>query len=137
MLIRRLALALLLSLGIASTGCESGDAEQTSESLKERMKEMEKRAKESMPKTQENALKQKADPETVKKVQAELMVLKEYLDEPTGKIDFVTVNAVQAFQHRVGLTEDGLLDTETLQRLEQEAAAAKEGKTDYWARRQR
>jgi murein L,D-transpeptidase YcbB/YkuD len=36
----------------------------------------------------------------------------------------VTVNAIEAFQRRAGLRDDGLLDEETVRRLDEAASAA-------------
>lgn len=110
-------------------GCSSGDSGATSKAMEERMKDIEARMKASMPKIQQIALEQKADPAVVKRAQQELGVLKEYLDEPTGKIDSITVNAIEAFQRRVGLRDDGLLDEETIERLDDAAKTAQPGRT--------
>ena len=112
--------------GLAIVGCESADDPgKTSEKMEERVREIETRMKESMPKTQQIALAQKVDPAVVKKAQDQLKTLKEYLeDPPSGTIDGVTVNAIEAFQRRVGLRDDGLLDDETLRRLEEAAKSA-------------
>jgi peptidoglycan hydrolase-like protein with peptidoglycan-binding domain len=81
--------------------------------------------KDSMTKTQQLALAQKPDPAVVRKVQDQLKILNEYLEpSPSGKIDMVTVNAIEAFQHRVELKEDGLLNEETLRKLEEAAKNA-------------
>ena len=119
-----LLLATVLFAGLGGGGCQSSDPKESSKALEIRMKEIEKRMKDSMPKTQELALHQEVAPEVLKKVQEELRSLKEYLDEPTGKMDFVTVNAIQAFQRQVGLLDDGLLNEKTLKRLEEEAKKA-------------
>ncbi|MGH7860268.1 MAG: hypothetical protein ACREQY_23310, partial [Candidatus Binatia bacterium] len=76
-------------------GCQSGpgESEESKEAFEARMREVAERIKDSMPKTQEIALKQKIEPERLEKIQKQLNALKEYLDEPTGKMDFVTVNA--------------------------------------------
>src|SRR5260221_13804542 len=97
-MIHRTLGATLVALALAFSACSSGDPEANSKSMEARMKEIEKRMKDSMPKTQENALAQKVDNETVKKVQTELQTLREYLDEPSGKMNRVTVNAIEAFQ---------------------------------------
>jgi len=112
--------------GLAIVGCESGDESgKTSKKMEERMREIETRVKESMPKTQQIALAQKVDPAVVKKAQEQLKMLKEYLeDPPSGKIDMVTVNAIEAFQRHVGLRDDGLLDDETRRRLDDAAKNA-------------
>jgi peptidoglycan hydrolase-like protein with peptidoglycan-binding domain len=41
----------------------------------------------------------------------------EYLGEVNGKLDSVTVNAIQAFQRSRGLRDDGLLDERTKREL--------------------
>lgn len=69
------------------------------------------------------ALAQRVDEDVVQHVQSELRVLQEYLDEPSGTLDAVTVNAIEAFQRRTGLRDDGLLDPRTLDRLAAAAAA--------------
>ncbi len=120
---RRFAAVLVASMLAAA--CSSADPEVTSKSMEARMREIEQRMKDSMPKTQENALAQKVDAAVVKTVQIQLQALSEYLDEPTGRMNMVTVNAIQAFQRSEGMPEDGLLGEETLKRLE--AAAAKAG----------
>ncbi|MGH7820395.1 MAG: peptidoglycan-binding domain-containing protein [Candidatus Binatia bacterium] len=121
-----------LACVLGALGCQSapGEDQESKEAFEARMREIEQRIKDSMPKTQQIALKQKIEPERLKKVQEQLNALKEYLDEPTGKMDFVTVNAVQAFQRRMGLGDDGLLDERTLRLLEQEAAKVGQGNTD-------
>ena len=118
---KALAVGVSLLASLAGGACDSPtESGTTSKAMEERMREIEKRMKDSLPKTQEIALAQKTDPEVVKKVQAELKVLNEYLeDAPSGKIDMVTVNAIEAFQRRVGLHDDGLLDEETLKRLDE------------------
>jgi peptidoglycan hydrolase-like protein with peptidoglycan-binding domain len=124
-MIHRTLGATLVALALAFTACSSGDPEASSKTMEARMKEIEKRMKDSMPKTQENALAQKVDEAVVKKVQTQLKALSEYLDEPSGKMNMVTVNAIEAFQRRERMKEDGLLNEETLKKLE--AAAGKAG----------
>ena len=103
-------------------GCSSTDESKTSEAMEKRMRDIEKRIKASMPKTQEIALEQKVGPDVVRAAQESLKKLNEYQDEPSGQIDMVTVNAIQAFQRRAGLKEDGLLDDRTLRALREAAA---------------
>jgi peptidoglycan hydrolase-like protein with peptidoglycan-binding domain len=62
----------------------------------------------------------------VTKVQEQLTVLKEYMGPITGKLDQVTVNALGAFQRSQDITPDGRFDEETLEALD-EAAAARRG----------
>jgi peptidoglycan hydrolase-like protein with peptidoglycan-binding domain len=99
----------------ALAACTGKDAET-------RAREAEKKIKDSIPDVVGAALAQKATPEQIKHAQEELKVLSEYLGEPTGQLDAVTVSAIQAFQRTQGLTADGMLTDKTL-RLLQEAAA--------------
>jgi peptidoglycan hydrolase-like protein with peptidoglycan-binding domain len=48
------------------------------------------------------ALEQKVDPAVVEEVQRNLSAINEYQGEISGKLDSVTVNAIQAFQRTVG-----------------------------------
>ena len=127
-------LALALAFGVFLGGCETGpgESQESREAFKARMLEIEKRMKDSMPKTQENALKQNVNGETLNRVQQQLATLKEYQGEPTPKMDFVTVNAIQAFQRQMRLDENGLLDEKTLRLLEQEAKKVEAGDTGYF-----
>ena len=120
---RTIPLVAALALALASCSSES-DETKTSAAMEARMREIEKRIKESMPKTQEAALDQKVAPEVVKTCQENLKKLNEYQDEPSGKIDDVTVNAIQAFQRRAGLTDDGLLSDRTIRKLAEAAGAS-------------
>jgi peptidoglycan hydrolase-like protein with peptidoglycan-binding domain len=63
------------------------------------------------------ALEQKVDAGVVKEVQQQLTGIKEYQGEVNGKLDSVTINAIQAFQRSVGLEDDGLLNDETRKKL--------------------
>ena len=118
----RTAALIFAVVALTAAGCSSPEESKTSDAMAERMKEIERRIKESMPKTQELALEQKVPEDTVRAAQENLKKLHEYLDEASGKIDMVTVNAIQAFQRRVGLTDDGMLDDRTVRRLQEEAA---------------
>ena len=55
------------------------------------------------------ALEQKADPAVVSEVQRNLTTINEYQGEIDGKLDSVTVNAIQAFQRTAGLKDDGII----------------------------
>ena len=101
--------------------CSGKDAET-------RAREAEKKIKESIPDVVGAAMAQKVTPEQVKQAQEELKVLSEYLDEPSGTLDAVTVSAIQAFQRTEGLKADGMLNEKTM-RLLQEAAAKAQPKS--------
>jgi peptidoglycan hydrolase-like protein with peptidoglycan-binding domain len=94
----------------------------TGQNAESRAREAEKKIKEAIPDVVGAALEQKATPEQVKQAQDELKVLSEYLGEPTGKLDAVTVSAIQAFQ---GLKADGMLSDKTMRLLQEAAAKAK------------
>ncbi|HVO24405.1 MAG TPA: peptidoglycan-binding domain-containing protein [Candidatus Margulisiibacteriota bacterium] len=108
---RRTVIILMLTVLAACTG---KDAET-------RAREAERKVKESIPDVVGAALAQKASPDQIKQAQQDLKVLSEYLGEPTGTLDAVTVSAIQAFQRTQGLKADGMLTGKTL-RLLQEAA---------------
>jgi peptidoglycan hydrolase-like protein with peptidoglycan-binding domain len=127
---RMVWLSLSLALAIFVSACDSPDTDTgtTSKAMEQRMREIEKKMKDSMPKTQQIALAQKPNAAVVQKAQADLRALNEYLeDPPSGKIDMVTVNAIEAFQRRAGLKDDGLLNDETLKKLDEAAKSAGAG----------
>ena len=96
----------------------------TGESAEERAKKAAQKIKESIPNTDAIALAQRLDPAVVKEVQAQLTVISEYQGDVDGKLDPVTINALQAFQRSAGLPDTGILDQRTRERLRATAAAA-------------
>jgi peptidoglycan hydrolase-like protein with peptidoglycan-binding domain len=117
------ALRTLAALALAAlASCRADDPQRASAAMEKRMRDIERLAKESIPKTQEIALAQTVDPAVVTRAQQALVALKEYMDPPSGKIDDVTVNAIMAFQRRAGLEDDGLLNEKTLERLDEAAS---------------
>jgi peptidoglycan hydrolase-like protein with peptidoglycan-binding domain len=105
----------LLALGVAACHIPTDE---------DRAKAAEESAKESLIAIDHGALEQKIDPEKLKKIQQQLAAINEYKGEINGKLDQVTVNAYEAFQRTSGLTPDGMIDDDTLQKLD---AAAKSG----------
>jgi peptidoglycan hydrolase-like protein with peptidoglycan-binding domain len=104
---------------LSTAGCEG-------RSIEDRAREAEKAAKESLgPDLEAVAIAQPIDPTVAKEVQENLTALHEYQGEVNGKLDSVTVNAIQAFQRDAGLTDDGIVDESTRARLQAAAAAAK------------
>ncbi len=112
---RCLVFAALLGLAAGCTG-------QTAE---ERAREAAEQIKESIPDVEAIALAQPVDASVVEEVQRQLTALHEYQGEINGKLDSVTVNAIQAFQRSAGLKDDGILDARTREKLA--AAAARAG----------
>lgn len=111
---RCLVLAALLGLAAGCTG-------QTAE---ERAREAAEQIKESIPDVEAIALAQPVEASVVEEVQRQLTALHEYQGEINGKLDSVTVNAIQAFQRSVGLKDDGILDAHTREKLTEAAARA-------------
>ena len=114
---------LISSLGLLAcllTSCSGRSTE-------ERAREAEKKMKESLgPDIEGLAIAQNISSEDAKKVQEELSAIHEYQGETNGKLDGVTVNAIQAFQRSAGLEDNGMLDARTRERLQTAAAAAKQ-----------
>jgi peptidoglycan hydrolase-like protein with peptidoglycan-binding domain len=107
----------LVVAGLALAGCTGQDDERRGREALEKIKE-------SMPDVEARALAQKVTPEQVKQAQAALQVAGEYLGEVNGKLDAVTVNAVEAFQRSHGIRDDGMLNEKT-QRLLRDVLAKK------------
>jgi peptidoglycan hydrolase-like protein with peptidoglycan-binding domain len=125
---RRLAASMLIVVTLGACSYFQ-DPEEAAKADQARAKEIERRQKDSIPKTQQIALAQKVDPALVKRAQQALAALKEYMDEPSGKVDMVTVNAVEAFQRRLGVEENGLLSEDLVKQME--SAAPKWGHSSF------
>jgi len=106
--------ALLGLVALLAAGCSQRDAET-------RAREAAEKIKASIPNVEEHALEQKVSADEVKTAQEQLTKLNEYQGEVNGKLDSVTVNAIEAFQRDKGLKADGILTAET-KRLLQESA---------------
>jgi len=104
-------------LSAALLTCISCSQQRTAE----RAKEAAERVRASLSDVDAPALAQKVDEKVVRRVQEELKAIDEYQGEVTGKLDPVTLNAIQAFQRSQGLDDSGFLNPKTLKRL----AAAK------------
>ena len=113
------ALAGFVGIALAVSACQMP-------TMEERAKEAEESAKRSLVAIDSGALEQKVDAAKVKKIQEQLIVISEYLGEPNGKLDQVTVNAYEAFQRKNGLYPDGMFNDKTLRMLDD--AAAQHGK---------
>ena len=108
-------LLVALSVAAALASCSEQDP-------KDLAKAAEERARASMKSIDQDALAQKLDPETVKQVQTQLAKINEYMGPISGKLDAVTLNAVEAFQRGQGLRPDGMLTKKTLDLLAETAA---------------
>jgi len=107
---RSLILFALVCAGLFLWACSGkGAADRAREAAEE--------VRRSIPNVDATAVAQKADPGTVKEVQAILRGLHEYMGEINGELDAVTVHSIQAFQRSAGLPDDGILDGRTLARL--------------------
>jgi peptidoglycan hydrolase-like protein with peptidoglycan-binding domain len=115
-----LLLAVTLVAALAAAGCSR-------KSVEERARETAEKLQKSMVDVEGIALEQKADPAVVSEVQRNLTTINEYQGEIDGKIDSVTVNAIQSFQRTANLPDDGLINETTRKKLA--AAAAGQGKS--------
>jgi murein L,D-transpeptidase YcbB/YkuD len=111
--------AVLLLALVACAACRG-------KSIEEREREAAEEIERSMVDVEAAALAQDVDTETVKEAQKYLTALHEYQGKIDGKLDSVTVNAIQAFQRAQGMDDDGILDARTRRRLA-EAASHAEG----------
>ena len=106
------ALAILAAL--AAAGC-TADPEARARQAVEKIKE-------SIPDVEAKALVQKVSADDVRNAQQGLISAKEYFGEANGKLDSVTVNAIEAFQRSHGITDDGMLNDATKKALRAQLA---------------
>ncbi len=111
-----LSAALGCLLAVSIVGCDTRTTE-------DRGREALKKIQESIPDIEAKALEQQVDPAVVQDVQRQLTAIKEYQGDIDGKLDSVTVNAIQSFQRSAGLRDSGLIDERTREKLK--AAADK------------
>ena len=114
----RLRPASVLAAGLVAAAFAAGC---TGQSVEERARETAEKIQKSMVDVEAIALAQQADTAVISEVQRNLTAVSEYQGEITGKLDSVTVNAIQAFQRTAGLKDDGLITAATREKL---AAAA-------------
>src|SRR4029077_13261751 len=112
--LRLLAVLPAVAVLLAAPGCSSKLTE-------EKARAAEKRARETMQPLDQGALEQELSKETVSKVQTELTALKEYMGPINGKLDQVTLNALESFQRRNDIRADGRFNDKTLSLLESAA----------------
>ncbi len=87
------------------------------ESAQDRARAAAEKVMQSIPDVEAKALAQNASPEKVKEAQQALFLVREYMGEINGKLDSVTVNAIEAFQRDRGLRDDGILDERTMREM--------------------
>jgi len=92
---------------------------------KEKARAAAERARDATKPLDHGAMEQTIAPEQVKAVQAALTVLKEYMGPINGKLDQVTLNALESFQRKNEITPDGRFNEETLTLLQQTASGNK------------
>jgi murein L,D-transpeptidase YcbB/YkuD len=114
---RPLSLAgLALVAALSAAGCSN-------QSVEDRARDTLEKIQKSMVDVEAIALEQKADPAVVSEVQRNLTAINEYQGEVDGKLDSVTINAIQSFQRTAGLKDDGIITEATRQKLATAAAA--------------
>lgn len=108
----RLRFALVLfATSFAAVACSDADLERRAKDAAQRMKD-------SIPDVHARALVQEAPTDRVELAQRALANLREYQGEVNGKLDRVTINAIQAFQRAHSIEDHGLLDDPTMQTLQ-------------------
>jgi peptidoglycan hydrolase-like protein with peptidoglycan-binding domain len=112
---RSLALFAVVGVAFTASACSLPTPE-------DKIKAAEESAKRSLIAIDHGALEQKVDAEKVKKIQQQLAAIHEYLGEPNGKLDQVTVNAYEAFQRTNDMYPDGMFTDKGLRLLEEAAA---------------
>ena len=128
--LRAVGVALTVAaLALAGVGCSKQTTEESNRATAEKIQ---KKIAESMVDFETLAIEQKVEPAVVEEVQRNLTAINEYQGEINGKLDSVTVNAIQSFQRtidcswisrllRMCVKDDGIIGSETRQQL---AAAA-------------
>jgi peptidoglycan hydrolase-like protein with peptidoglycan-binding domain len=115
----RTAAALLLG-GLVGAGCRG-------QTVEERARDTLEKIQASMVDVEAVALEQKVSADVVSEVQRNLTAIHEYQGEIDGKLDSVTVNAIQAFQRTAGLKDDGIISETTRQKLAAAAGPPRQG----------
>jgi peptidoglycan hydrolase-like protein with peptidoglycan-binding domain len=93
--------------------------------VEDRARETAEKIQKSMVDVEAVALDQKTAPAVVSEVQRNLTAINEYQGEISGKLDSVTINAIQSFQRTAGLEDDGIITDATRQKLAAAAGQAK------------
>jgi peptidoglycan hydrolase-like protein with peptidoglycan-binding domain len=107
-----------LALLVAVSACSHQTAEERARATAEKLTK-------SIIDVEAIALDQTVDAGVVTEVQTNLTKINEYQGEINGKLDSVTVNAIQAFQRTAGVKDDGIITDATRQKLAAAAGQAK------------
>jgi peptidoglycan hydrolase-like protein with peptidoglycan-binding domain len=97
------------------------------QTIEEKARDTLEKIQKSMVDVEAIALEQKAPADVVSEVQRNLTAIHEYQGEINGKLDSVTVNAIQAFQRTAGLKDDGIISETTRKKLAAAAGPAPQG----------
>ena len=112
------AAAVIVLAALAAAGCSR-------QSVEERARDTLEKIQAGMVDVEAIALEQKADPAVITEVQRNLTAINEYQGEVDGKLDSVTINAIQAFQRTAGVKDDGIITDATRKKLAAAAAQPK------------
>lgn len=107
-----------LIVALAAAGCSK-------QTVEERARDTLEKIQKGMVDVEAIALEQKADPTVISEVQRNLTAINEYQGEINGKLDSVTVNAIQSFQRTAGLKDTGIITDATRQKLAAAVGQAK------------
>lgn len=105
-------------LALAVAGCSN-------QTVEERARDTLEKIQGAMVDVEAVALAQQVDATVVSEVQRNLTAIHEYQGEINGKLDSVTINAIQSFQRTSGLRDDGMITDATRQKLAAAAGPAK------------
>ena len=108
----------LIAVTLLTVGC-------TKQSVEDRAREQAEKIQRSMVDVEAVALEQPAPADVVSEVQRHLTAINEYQGEINGTLDSVTINAIQSFQRTAGLKDNGIITSQTREKLA--AAARKAG----------
>ena len=108
----------LIAVTLLTVGC-------TKQSVEDRAREQAEKIQRSMVDVEAVALEQQAPADVVSEVQRNLTAINEYQGEINGTLDSVTINAIQSFQRTAGLKDNGIITSQTREKLA--AAARKAG----------
>ena len=108
----------LIGLALAVASCSN-------QTVEERARDTLEKIQGAMVDVEAVAMAQQIDAAVVSEVQRNLTAIHEYQGEISGKLDSVTINAIQSFQRTSGLKDDGMITDATRQKLAAAAGPAK------------
>jgi peptidoglycan hydrolase-like protein with peptidoglycan-binding domain len=125
MLRHRPRIARWFSRPLSAAGLALVVASCSNQTVEERARDTLEKIQGAMVDVEAVALAQQVEASVVSEVQRNLTAIHEYQGEINGKLDSVTINAIQSFQRTSGLRDDGMITDATRQKLAAAAGPAK------------